>query len=109
MHPDAFEKLRQSELALWAPGPHMLTPGVQEVLRTYQTTFSHRSTEFKTCYQEASDLLCEIFQIPQGFTPLIFGHTGSYNWEMVAVNTPPQYKTLGMDIGAFSKKWIFWK
>jgi aspartate aminotransferase-like enzyme len=105
MRSDAFEDLRRPELTLWAPGPHMLTPGVQEVLRTYQTTYSHRSSAFKTCYREASDLLHEVFQIPQGFTPLIFGHTGSYNWEMVAANTPHKYKTLGLDIGAFSKKW----
>jgi aspartate aminotransferase-like enzyme len=51
------------------------------------------------------DLLREVFQIPRGFTPLIFGHTGSYNWEMVVTNTPSNSATLGMDIGAFSKKW----
>lgn len=106
---DALQKklnaLRQPELSLWAPGPHMLTPAVREVLATYQTTYSHRSSEFKTCYQKAADLLREIFAIPAGFTPLIFGHTGSYDWEMVAVNTPSDFRTLGMDIGSFSQKW----
>ena len=97
--------LSSPELALWAPGPHMLTPAVQKVLKSYQTTYSHRSSEFKACYQKASDLLREVFQIPSGFTPLIFGHTGSYNWEMVVTNTPQNYTAIGMDIGAFSKKW----
>ena len=97
--------LRLPALALWAPGPHMLTPAVRHVLQTYQATYSHRSAEFKACYQKTVDLLREVFQIPRGFTPLIFGHTGSYNWEMVVTNTPCNGATLGMDIGAFSKKW----
>ena len=97
--------LRLPALALWAPGPHMLTPAVRRVLQTYQATYSHRSAEFKACYQKTVDLLREVFQIPRGFTPLIFGHTGSYNWEMVVTNTPCNSATLGMDIGAFSKKW----
>ena len=97
--------LRLSTLALWAPGPHMLTPAVRCVLQTYQATYSHRSAAFQACYQKAVDLLREVFQIPRGFTPLIFGHTGSYNWEMVVTNTPCNGATLGMDIGAFSKKW----
>lgn len=97
--------LRLPELSLWAPGPHMLTPAVRDVLKSYQSTYSHRSTAFKTAYQHAFDLLREVFSIPEGFTPLIFGHTGSYNWEMVVANTPSHYQTLGMDIGAFSKKW----
>ena len=97
--------LRLPALALWAPGPHMLTPAVRRVLQTYQATYSHRSTEFQACYQKTVDLLREVFQIPRGFTPLIFGHTGSYNWEMVVTNTPCNSATLGMDIGAFSKKW----
>ena len=97
--------LRLPALALWAPGPHMLTPAVRRVLQTYQATYSHRSAEFKACYQKTVDLLREVFQIPRGFTPLIFGHTGSYNWEMVVTNTPCNGTTLGMDIGAFSKKW----
>ena len=97
--------LRLPALALWAPGPHMLTPAVRRVLQTYQATYSHRSTAFKACYQKTVDLLREVFQIPCGFTPLIFGHTGSYNWEMVVTNTPCNSATLGMDIGAFSKKW----
>ncbi|MDA0711234.1 MAG: aminotransferase class V-fold PLP-dependent enzyme [bacterium] len=97
--------LRLSELSLWAPGPHMLTPAVQDVLRTYQATYSHRATDFKKAYQKAHDLLREVFSIPDGFTPLIFGHTGSYNWEMVASNTPASYRTLTMDMGAFSQKW----
>ena len=98
--------LRLPALALWAPGPHMLTPAVRRVLQTYQATYSHRSAEFKACYQKTVDLLREVFQIPRGFTPLIFGHTGSYNWEMVVTNTPCNSATLGMDIGAFSKKWV---
>ncbi|MYC12475.1 MAG: alanine--glyoxylate aminotransferase family protein [Gemmatimonadetes bacterium] len=97
--------LRLPALALWAPGPHMLTPAVRRVLQTYQTTYSHRSAAFQACYQKTVDLLREVFQIPRGFTPLIFGHTGSYNWEMVVTNTPCNSATLGMDIGAFSKKW----
>lgn len=97
--------LRLPNLALWAPGPHMLTPAVRRVLQTYRATYSHRSTAFKARYQKAAALLREVFHIPPGFTPLIFGHTGSYNWEMVAVNTPRSRTTLGMDIGAFSKKW----
>ena len=51
------------------------------------------------------DLLRELFHIPEGFTPLIFGHTGSYNWEMTVVNTPSDCRALGMDLGAFSSKW----
>ena len=97
--------LRLPELALWAPGPHRLTPAVRRVLQTYQATYSHRSAAFQACYQKTVDLLREVFQIPRGFTPLIFGHTGSYNWEMIVTNTPSNSATLGMDIGAFSKKW----
>ena len=97
--------LRLPALALWAPGPHMLTPAVRRVLQTYQATYSHRSAAFQACYQKTVDLLREVFQIPRGFTPLIFGHTGSYNWEMVVTNTPCNSATLGMDIGAFSQKW----
>ncbi len=97
--------LRLPALALWAPGPHMLTPAVRRVLKTYQATYSHRSAAFQACYQKTVDLLREVFQIPRGFTPLIFGHTGSYNWEMVVTNTPCNSATLGMDIGTFSKKW----
>ena len=97
--------LRLPCLALWAPGPHMLTPAVRRVLQTYRATHSHRSDAFRARYRKAADLLREVFHIPPGFTPLIFGHTGSYNWEMVAVNTPRHGATLGMDIGAFSKKW----
>lgn len=100
-----FEELALPELSLWAPGPHMLTPAVREVLKSYQSTYSHRSSEFKTAYNKAAQLLREVFSIPDGYTPLIFGHTGSYNWEMVVANTPATYQTLGMDIGAFSKKW----
>ena len=96
---------RLPELTLWTPGPHDLTPAVREVLRNYRSTYSHRSSEFKSCYQEAAGLLRRCFHIPEGFTPLIFGHTGSYNWEMVAVNTPEGDRTLGLDIGSFSQKW----
>ncbi len=100
-----FNALKLPELALWAPGPHMLTPAVCKVLATYQTTYSHRSSEFKACYQKAIELLKDVFCIPSGFTPLIFGHTGSYNWEMVVMNTPKSFRTVGMDIGSFSQKW----
>lgn len=100
-----FTHLALPELSLWAPGPHMLTPAVQDVLKSYQSTYSHRSSNFKAAYQKAYDLLREVFSIPEGFTPIIFGHTGSYNWEMVVTNTPSNYRTIGMDIGAFSQKW----
>ena len=60
--------LRLPALALWAPGPHMLTPAVRRVLQTYQATYSHRSTAFQACYQKTVDLLREVFQIPHGFT-----------------------------------------
>jgi len=76
------------------------------VLSTYSTTYSHRSGDFKACYGRAVHLLRECFHIPEGFTPLIFGHTGSYNWEMVAANTPDAYRTLGIEIGAFSRRWV---
>lgn len=100
-----LKELALDEFSLWAPGPHMLTPAVRDVLKTYQSNYSHRSSEFKSAYKRAYDLLREVFSIPDGYTPLIFGHTGSYNWEMVATNTPSTYRTLGMDIGSFSKKW----
>jgi len=108
MNADLKRKLdarRLPERTLWAPGPHDLTPAVQDILRNYRTTYSHRSSEFKACYQKAAGLLRRCFHIPEDFTPLIFGHTGSYNWEMVAVNTPEGGRTLGLDVGAFSKKW----
>ena len=100
-----FEGLRLPGLELWTPGPHALTPAVQEVLGTYRASCSHRSAEFKACYRKAADLLRALFRLPDDLVPLIFGHTGSYGWEMVAVNTPPRGRALGMDIGAFSKKW----
>ncbi len=108
MSPEVVHRLtnlRLREPVLWAPGPHDLTPAVLDVLRTYRATHTHRSAEYRACYQEAVDLLCGAFHIPDGFVPLIFGHTGSYNWEMAAVNTPSHFRTLGLDIGAFSKKW----
>ena len=98
--------LRLPELTLWAPGPHALSPAVVDVLTGYETTYSHRSSDFKECYHTAIGLLRECFHIPDGFTPLVFGHTGSYNWEMVAANTPDTYRTLGVEIGAFSQRWV---
>lgn len=102
---DGFSCLRLPDTALWTPGPHALTPAVERVLRTYRATFSHRSTDFKTVYARAVDLLREAFHVPDTFTPLVFGHAASYNWEMVAVNTPTAYRALGLDIGAFSARW----
>jgi aspartate aminotransferase-like enzyme len=75
------------------------------VLRTYRATYSHRSTEFKTVYVQAVDLLRKAFHISEEFTPVIFGHSASYNWEMIAVNTPSRYRALGLDMGAFSARW----
>ena len=98
---DEFSRLRLPDTALWTPGPHALTPAVERVLRTYRATFSHRSTEFRTVYALAVNLLREAFHVPETFTPLVFGHAASYNWEMVAVNTPSAYRALGLDIGAF--------
>ena len=97
--------LRLPDLALWAPGPHALSPAVRRVLTEYQARFSHRSTEFKDSYSRAIRLIRTTFHLPDNHTPLIFGHTGSYNWEMVAVNTPADWRTLGMELGAFSGKW----
>ncbi len=102
---EEFEHLRLPDVALWTPGPHALTPAVGRVLGTYRATYSHRSTDFKTVYARAVTLLREAFRIPEGFTPLIFGHSGSYNWEMIAVNTPSCYRALGLDMGAFSARW----
>ncbi len=102
---DEFSCLRLPDTALWTPGPHALTPAVERVLRNYRATFSHRSTDFKSVYVRAVDLLREAFHVPETFTPLVFGHAASYNWEMVAVNTPPAYRALGLDIGAFSARW----
>ena len=102
---DEFSHLRLPDTALWTPGPHALTPAVEQVVTTYRATFSHRSTDFKTVYARAVDLLREAFHVPESFTPLVFGHAASYNWEMVAVNTPPEYRALGLDIGAFSARW----
>ena len=102
---ERFSDLRAAERTLWAPGPHALSPAVREVLSTYQATYSHRAGEFKDCYRKASELIRELFYVPDTFTPLIFGHTGSYCWEMVAVNTPDDTRAVGMDIGSFSEKW----
>ncbi len=92
-------------IRLLAPGPHGLTPAVTKVLQNYTARFTHRADDFKTCYARTVDLLNELFNIPDAFTPLVFGHTGSYNWEMVAANTPDRFRTLGIDIGSFSKRW----
>ncbi|MBB27645.1 MAG: hypothetical protein CME25_01915 [Gemmatimonadetes bacterium] len=106
MSKEQLSELRCEERTLWAPGPHALTPSVQQVLNTYTATYTHRSSDYKACYASAAMLLKELFSIPGGFIPLIFGHTGSYNWEMVVRNTPETYLTLGMDLGAFSSKWV---
>ncbi len=97
--------LRLAEPALWAPGPHDLTPAVKDVLQTYRATYTHRSAAYRECYGQAADLIRSLFRLPDGFVPLIFGHTASYSWEMVVSNTPADSRTLGMDIGAFSSKW----
>jgi aspartate aminotransferase-like enzyme len=102
---EQLKALSFPQLRLFAPGPHELSPAVCEVLETYRATFTHRASEFKTCYEETETLLRETFHIPDNYRPLIFGHTGSYNWEMVANNTPRTGRTLGMDIGSFSKRW----
>ncbi len=102
---DEFKHLRLPGIALWTPGPHALTPAVERVIRTYRATYSHRSADFKTLYARAVALLREAFRISEEFTPLIFGHSASYNWEMIAVNTPSCYRALGLDMGAFSARW----
>ncbi len=102
---DEFSRLRLPDTALWTPGPHALTPAVERVVRTYRATFTHRSTDFRTLYARAVDLLREAFHVPETYTPLVFGHATSYSWEMVAVNTPTAYRALGLDIGAFSARW----
>ncbi|MDP6775959.1 MAG: aminotransferase class V-fold PLP-dependent enzyme [Candidatus Latescibacteria bacterium] len=101
----AFEALRLPEPTLWAPGPHGLTPAVKGILEGYRATYTHRSAPYREVYAEATDLLRDLFSLPDGFVPLVFGHTASYGWEMVAANTPAEYRTLGMDLGAFSGKW----
>lgn len=93
------------DLRLFAPGPHELSPAVCEVLAGYRAQYTHRASEFKTCYAETESLLRQVFHIPDSYRPLIFGHTGSYNWEMVANNTPSSFRVLGLDIGSFSKRW----
>ncbi|HAA73530.1 TPA: hypothetical protein DCE37_00195 [Candidatus Latescibacteria bacterium] len=100
-----LESLKFPDLKLFAPGPHELSPAVREVLSEYRATFTHRATEFKTCYEETEHLLRETFHVPEKDRPLIFGHTGSYNWEMVVNNTPSSFRTLSLDIGSFSKRW----
>lgn len=102
---DVLSRHRLPDTALWAPGPHALTPAVERVLRTYRAAYSHRSADFKAVYAMAVSLLREAFHVPEGFTPLIFGHAASYNWEMIAVNTPPACAVLGIDMGAFSARW----
>lgn len=102
---DGFRRHRLPDTALWTPGPHALTPAVERVLKTYRATYSHRSADFKNVYARAVSLLRDAFHIPDGFTPLVFGHTASYNWEMIAVNTPTGYGALGLDMGAFSARW----
>ncbi len=103
---DEFKYHRLPGIALWAPGPHALTPAVQRVLRTYRASYTHRSTDFKAVYAQAVSLLRAAFHISEEFTPIIFGHSASYNWEMVAVNTPPGYRALGLAMGAFSARWV---
>ena len=108
MNADLSEQLKRlafPDLRLFAPGPHELSPAVRQVLSDYRATYTHRASEFKICYAETESLLRSLFQIPDTYRPLIFGHTGSYNWEMVANNTPRNFRTLGLDIGSFSKRW----
>ena len=102
---EQLERLSFQQLRLFAPGPHELSPAVRGILEHYRATFTHRASEFKTCYAEAEGLLRDLFHIPEDYRPLIFGHTGSYNCEMVANNTPRSFRTLGLDIGSFSKRW----
>lgn len=102
---DGFRHHRLPDTALWTPGPHALTPAVERVLGTYRATYSHRSADFKNVYARAVSHLRDAFHVPEGFTPLVFGHTASYNWEMIAVNTPTGYGALGLDMGAFSARW----
>lgn len=102
---DEFAQYRLPDTALWTPGPHALTPAVERTIRAYRASYSHRSKDFKSLYTQAVDLLREAFHVPEAFTPLVFGHTGSYGWEMVAVNTPSAYRALGLDMGAFSARW----
>jgi len=100
-----LQRLAFPELRLFAPGPHELSPAVLDVLGNYRAQYTHRASEFKTCYAETETLLRQAFHVPEAFRPLIFGHTGSYNWEMVANNTPDRFRTLSLDIGSFSKRW----
>ncbi len=102
---DEFAHYRLPDTALWTPGPHALTPAVERTIRSYRATCSHRSNGFKSLYTHAVALLREAFHAPESYTPLIFGHTGSYDWEMVAVNTPPAFRAVGLDMGAFSARW----
>ena len=102
---DEFMQYRLPDTALWTPGPHALTPAVERTIRAYRATYSHRSNDFKSLYSQTVALLREAFHVPAAFTPLIFGHTGSYGWEMVAVNTPPAFRALGLEMGAFSARW----
>ncbi len=102
---DEFAQYRLQDTALWTPGPHALTPAVERTIRSYRATCSHRSNDFKSLYTHAVALLREAFHAPEAYTPLIFGHTGSYDWEMVAVNTPPDFRAVGLDMGAFSARW----
>ena len=102
---EQLERLSFPQLRLFAPGPHELSPAVSDILANYRATFTHRASEFKACYKETEDLLRDVFHVPESCRPLIFGHTGSYNWEMVANNTPRSFRTLGLDIGSFSKRW----
>ena len=102
---EQLDALRYTDRTLWAPGPHALSPAVCDVLSSYRATHTHRAGEFKDHHRRASELIRELFHVPEAFTPIIFGHTGSYCWEMVAVNTPGDTRTVGMDIGSFSQKW----
>lgn len=97
--------LRFPKSLLMAPGPHALTPAVARALAAYRAEYTHRSEDYFACYARAVGLLRECFGVPEDFTPLIFGHSGSYCWEMVARNTPPGTRAVGMDIGSFSSKW----
>lgn len=100
-----LQALAFKETRLLAPGPHGLTPSVRKALQNYEALYSHRSADFKDCYARAVGLLREVFHLPGSHTPVVFGHTGSYNWEMVVANTPPDFRALSIDIGSFSKRW----
>ena len=102
---DEFSRLRLPDTALWTPGPHAAHAGGRAGRQNLPGNVFPPFNDFRTVYARAVDLLREAFHVPETFTPLVFGHAASYNWEMVAVNTPPAYRAVGLDIGAFSARW----